>query len=149
MTMSSWAGRIVVLATTVIAVGLALQNQSSAELPRVVPVVLSHTAPTTSHAFAGQAGSVDQVLDTSDGLLVQGWVGDGVDQAEIVVAPTEQLTEQKVVLFARPDVELAGGPRLSGFRVVLVGVQKASVHCIAFSGPTALQVVWSSDKSCK
>ena len=47
-----------------------------------------------------------------------------------------------------PDVMLAGGPRLSGFRVVIPELEKSSVTCITFDGPLGSEVLWSRGASC-
>ncbi len=146
--LSSWVGRVIVVAATLIGVNLARHNESSAELSRFVPIEVTDTKPVTVRAFAGRPGSIDQIVDTSEGLVVEGWISEEVDNIHLVVAPAELPTGQKVLLFARLDVMLAGGPRLSGFRVVFAQLKKSSVACITFDGPLGTEVLWSRGTSC-
>ena len=148
MTLGSWSGRVVVVAAALIGTNLARQDQSSAELSRFVPIVVTHTKPGEVRVFAGRPGAIDQVSDTPEGLLVEGWISEEVDIIQLVVAPAEALSRQKVLLLGRPDVMMAGGPRLSGFRVVVAELEKSSVACITFEGPLGSEVLWSRGASC-
>ena len=148
MTLSSWVGRVVVVAATLTGANLARQNESSAELSRFVPIVVRHAEPLTVRGFDVRPGAIDQFIDTSEGLVVEGWISAEVDTIQLVADPLELPTTQKILLFARPDVMLAGGPRLSGFRVVLAQLKKSSVACIIFGGPLGTELLWSRGTSC-
>lgn len=147
--MNALLGRVLLVATAMVAVGLARQQETSPELPRVIPIVIVQSSPSKTPGGSTPAGSVDAITDTAAGLLIEGWVGSGVDRIFVVVVGSDDASpDQRVVLFARPDVAAAGYGALTGFSAVLSTLEKISVRCVILSGPLGSAEVWTGSRAC-
>ena len=146
--MNGWIGRIVLIATALIAVRLALPPPSSVELARVIPIVVSPAIPAVDAGVSGLTGAVDKVVDTSAGLQIEGWIASTIESIHVITVQATAPQEQRVVLFERSDVAAAGYGLLTGFRTVFPGLEKDSIRCIVFVGQSGSVGVWPVGESC-
>jgi hypothetical protein len=106
---------------------------SSAEHSRAVLLRLIPTSrPMVT--MSDRAGSIDNFVDTSAGLLIEGWVVTTVDEIDLVVAHPGDVEVQRAELTVRPDVGSLVASRFSGFRAVFPGLAASSVRCVQFVG---------------
>lgn len=146
--MNGWIGRIVLIATALIAVRLAVPPPSSAEVARVIPIVVSPSSPAVGAGVSGPTGAVDKVVDTSAGLQIEGWIASQIESIHVITVRAEEPQEQRVVLYERSDVEAAGYGLLTGFRTVFPGLKKDSVRCIVFVAESGSVDAWPAGETC-
>ncbi len=146
--MSGWIGRVVLIATALIAVRLALPPPSSVEVARVIRIVASPSIPAVDAGVSGPIGAVDKVVDTAAGLQIEGWIASTIESIHVITVQAEKPQEQRVVLYERSDVAAAGYGLLTGFRTVFPGLEKASVRCIVFVGQSGSVNAWPVGESC-
>jgi hypothetical protein len=145
---NGWIGRILLIVAALVGVRLALPPPSSAEVARVIPIVVSPSSPAAGTGVSGPTGAVDKVVDTSAGLQIEGWIAFTIESIQVVTVQAEKPQEQRVVLYERSDVEAAGYGLLTGFRTVFPGLEKDSVRCIVFVGQSGSVAAWPSGESC-
>lgn len=148
MSIGSWAGRGSIVVASLLGVRLAAQTESSAEIPRFVPFSVSRVVPADMGGFTSRAGSVDNLTDTADGLLLEGWLNTDVDSVVLIVDKGTSVATQKALLLPRPEVQASGatdGVYFSGFRVILPGIEVVNVRCIVFEGPSGSESMWPDE----
>ena len=146
--MNNWYGRVLVVVAAAIGAIIAMPNTPTAELSRFIPIELSASIPTAAAGLPVRPGSIDQVTDAPEGLLIEGWVGRDADAITIVVEPKVEPQRQLVLLLGRPDVAASGASLFTGFRVVFPGVETTEVRCIFFEGPAGATEMWRGEDGC-
>lgn len=147
--MTGWFGRALMISAAILAATIALPDVPPTNLPRFLPVVVSTSRPAgPAEELATRPGSVDRLVDTAEGLLIEGWVGGGVDEVVIVIAAPAERQRQEVLLLSRPDVAAIGEGLFSGFRVVFPGIETSSLECVYVVGPGGSRALRTSGDTC-
>lgn len=135
--MSVWFGRVLMITAAAIGASIALPDVPPTNLPKFLPIVVTQSrAAAPAAKMTTLAGSIDHLVDTAEGLLIEGWVGGAVDGVVLVVAATAEPQRQEVLLLSRPDVAAFGEALFSGFRAVFPGVELSSLRCVYVVGPS-------------